>query len=442
MKIVLATLHVKLNEALHRDDQLVIQGEVDSLRDLALHLKTKEPDVVIINPDLNGLQDNSNVTLKEVLMQLHDQKIRPIVLLGEERDNLDTLLETHTWDFLITPFKVKDVKELIFNTRRKNDAEEYLKRKGVTANMDEEEIVFSSATKHAQEPSDAIDFFGVASQRKPNWKPVESGVSGFGQSRVYSITSSKGGVGKSTLAVNIAGWFVKNGFKTVIVDGDVYQGNISTMMKVRSALTLVDWDHLPKKLNQETVLRSLVRHASGLYILPSPVNYVGAPVARDLYLKIIENLKQYFQVVIVDLDPKITVGSLAVMEASDHVFFVNTPDEHGLERCSATINQIAGHIDPGKLSLVLNDRDNVFQSGDEFVYKQSIPHQVELAVLKHSPELRKKIGDGQPLILAKPNCRYCKELNHVIQEITGIENMNTDKKPKRWNRRFFSLLRR
>lgn len=140
---------------------------------------------------------------------------------------------------------------------------------------------------------------------------------------------TNGGVAKTTMAINVGIALAKQGQSVVIVDFDVFSGDVSTRLKTKPTTTMVDWI----KGNSDDLSQCLTEHPSGLKILPAPLNHEeGELIDPEVSSKILSVLTRRFDVVIVDTAPLLIAPTLVTMENATKVYILCPPD-------SATVAQ-------------------------------------------------------------------------------------------------------
>lgn len=178
-----------------------------------------------------------------------------------------------------------------------------------------------------------------ALQQKPSFTQAPKAVSFQAQqSKPASIIVRKelicffgtnGGVAKTTMAINTGIALAKQGQSTVVVDFDVFSGDVSTRLTIKPITTMVDWI----KGNSDDLSQCLTEHPSGLKILPAPLNHEeGELIDPEVSGKILSVLTRRFDVVIVDTAPLLIAPTLVTMENATKVFILCPPD-------SATVAQ-------------------------------------------------------------------------------------------------------
>ena len=142
--------------------------------------------------------------------------------------------------------------------------------------------------------------------------------------RVVSFVSNKGGVGKSTLAVNAGVAIAREGKQRVLlIDGSLQMGVSSALLDLRPTATLTDLARESDRLDATLIAQSAAVHSSGLHLLAAPFDAIEAMEIDDVVMaRIITLARQSYDVVIVDTFPMFDRVVIAVLDLSDRVFVV------------------------------------------------------------------------------------------------------------------------
>ena len=143
--------------------------------------------------------------------------------------------------------------------------------------------------------------------------------------RVIAVTSGKGGVGKTTLSVNIALEMAKRGKKVVIFDADFGLANVEVMLGIRPQYNLLDLIH-----NNKTMSEIITNGPEGIGFISggSGVSELAALDNASIKLLISELVKldQMYDVVIIDTGAGITDSVMEFVMMSPEVLLVVTPE--------------------------------------------------------------------------------------------------------------------
>lgn len=147
-------------------------------------------------------------------------------------------------------------------------------------------------------------------------------------SQVISVAGVCGGVGCTSLAINLACMLAQQPTNTVaIVDLDLSLGDADVWLDIIPDYTIQDVAENITRLDYSLLKRSLTKHECGAYLLPRPVQLDHTTtITPDELRRVIALLKATFTHVIVDLSKSYTPLDVASMEASDLVFLVTQLD--------------------------------------------------------------------------------------------------------------------
>ena len=252
-------------------------------------------------------------------------------------------------------------------------------------------------------------------------------------SRVIAIANQKGGVGKTTPAINLAASLAANELKVLLIDADP-QGNATTglgIAKDQGHATLYD-----VLLGDTPIGDAIVStEMEGLDILPADKNLVGANVElvgtteRELHLrKKLATIRDKYRYIIIDCPPALDLLTLNSLLASDSVLIPIQCEFFALEGISGLMDTIDRIKDSFQHSLALegilltmyDDRTNLTRQvaadlkeffGDE-IFKTVIPRSIRLA---ESP------SHGKPIILYDVRSRAAESYIQVAKEVLAHE---------------------
>ena len=147
---------------------------------------------------------------------------------------------------------------------------------------------------------------------------------GAARGRVVSFISSKGGVGKTTLAVNVAvGLAMRRPERVLLIDGALQIGACAAMLDLHPRTTLMDAVRQRARLDETLVRELTTPHASGLAVLAAPSDPVDAAEIDDETLsRLITLARRAYDYVVVDTFPLLDRNGMAVLDLSDRAYVV------------------------------------------------------------------------------------------------------------------------
>ena len=217
--------------------------------------------------------------------------------------------------------------------------------------------------------------------------------------KVISVANQKGGVGKTTTAVNLSALLAKKGKKVLLIDTDP-QGNATSGVGVDKTVSFSVYDVLVDDVEIENTLQ--LTEMKNLEVCPSNINVAGAEVQlvskenREYKLKEkIEKIKNDYDYVIIDCPPSLGLVTLNAFTASDSVLIPIQCEYYALEGLGQLINTInlvkkrlnKELVIEGALLTMYDARTNlsnqvvkeVKKYFEDKVYKTVIPRNVRLS---------------------------------------------------------------
>jgi chromosome partitioning protein len=247
---------------------------------------------------------------------------------------------------------------------------------------------------------------------------------------VISICNQKGGVGKTTTAVNISAYLALSGNRTLLVDIDP-QGNAtlsSGVLKQNSGRSL--YEVISGNLNiTQLIVKSVV---PGMDVLPSSIDMAGADITisqiekRELVLKnIFEPIKPNYDVIVFDCPPSLGLLTINALSTSNFVLIPVQLEYLALEGLNSLIQAIGfvkkgpnPELEIGGIIFTMADfrsnlskevADEVKRFFKNLVFESVIPRNVRLA---ESPSF------GKPIALYDPHSSGAAAYQHLTQEIS------------------------
>jgi pilus assembly protein CpaE len=142
--------------------------------------------------------------------------------------------------------------------------------------------------------------------------------------KIISFVSNKGGVGKSTLAVNAAcGLAKRHPGQVLLVDASLQMGVCASLLNMTPAASLTDIARESERLDETLVRQLATPHASGLHLLPAPSSAVEAADFDDEILSRVLTLARHtYKYVLVDTFPMLDRAVVSILDLSDRAYVV------------------------------------------------------------------------------------------------------------------------
>ncbi len=248
-------------------------------------------------------------------------------------------------------------------------------------------------------------------------------------SKVIAVANQKGGVGKTTTAVNLSACLAKMGKKVLIIDIDP-QGNATSGLGIDTKeIEKSIYDVLINSASIEEIMKET--DYKNLYICPSSPALSGAEVelvtvmGREYQLKsATEQTREEFDYIIMDCPPSLGLVTLNAFTACDSVLVPIQCEYYALEGLSSltgTIKRVKQVLNPkieieGVLLTMFDSRTNLaIQVVDEV--KKYFPDKVYKTIIPRNVRLSEAPGFGQPIIVYDPASRGSESYIDLAEEL-------------------------
>jgi pilus assembly protein CpaE len=221
--------------------------------------------------------------------------------------------------------------------------------------------------------------------------------------RVITVFSAKGGVGRTTIATNLALALSDQGARQVcLVDLDLAFGDVAITLQIFPTRTIADAVPMQQALDIEGLTSLLTPYRESVHALVAPVQ----PDAKDtissgLVAQILELLRQRFEFVVIDTPPAFDDQVLQAFDMSDQILLIAAPDVPALKNLKITLEMMALLNYPReRCSLVLNRADaKVGITADEASTTLAMPIACSIPSSRDVPA---SINRGEPIVVSEP----------------------------------------
>ena len=263
-----------------------------------------------------------------------------------------------------------------------------------------------SGMREVVEERDLTGLGSAVGRAKQVWQalngPVAPGGSGT-RGQLVTVFSPKGGVGKTTLAVNLAIALSEKGeHRVCVVDLDLGFGDIAITLQLIPARTIADAVHFESGLEFSVLEPLLTPHNTGISALVAPVQ----PDAKDsipaaLVGRILSMLKDNFDYVVVDTAPTFDEFVLQAFDETDQLLLVTTLDVPTLKNVKIAVETLdLLNFPKARRRLVLNRADDKVGLSAEEV-ESTLGMKIDAAI-PTSAQVANATNSGEPITSAIP----------------------------------------
>ena len=247
------------------------------------------------------------------------------------------------------------------------------------------------------------------------------------QTRTLSVTSGKGGVGKTTLTVNLAFTLAEMGKKVLILDGDIGLANIDIFMGIRPKKTLEDFFSGDESL-QEIIVKAhknihVIPSASGLIDLKSIDVY-----KRKMLMDEVGMLENTYDYLLVDTASGIDENVQYLNSSVQDVLVVVTPEPASMADAYALIKLLHLNHKVYRFSIVANKVLSEKEGKDIYARLNKVSgrflnvHLSYLGFIPLDPKLR-QVADQKLICKARPSAASSIALKRIAESVGGMHEV-------------------
>jgi chromosome partitioning protein len=255
--------------------------------------------------------------------------------------------------------------------------------------------------------------------------------------RILAVANQKGGVGKTTTAINLGASLALADQRVLLVDADP-QCNLTSGvgLKGQQAPAGNVYDALMTDTAEDPGVYVLPTNVSGLFAIPSDRNLAGAEVelvpmiARETRLRrVIAPLRDRFDYILIDCPPSLGLLTLNALVASDAVLIPLHCEYFALEGLAdlvGTLKRVRSHLNPdldidGVVLTMYDERTNLGQQVSNDV-REFFKEKVFQTVIPRNVRLGEAPSHGMPVILYDVKSRGAEAYLALARELLGRSN--------------------
>jgi pilus assembly protein CpaE len=394
------TTQQQITEALNSQNEYVLADILTSKEMLAKQLHTTEPDIILVDSKLEG--ESTMDIIDDLALQFPNSSVVAVLPTNDPLVAQQVML-AGARAFLITPFSQIN---LVSTLRRVSELE---------GRRQQTKMYVPSTATEATRPL-----------------------------RSVTIYSPRGGTGVTSIAVNTAiALAEETGKKVLLFEGKVFFGHMEVMLNLRVQNSISDLIPHATNLDEGLVRDVVTPHPSGIHVLlaPSNVQIAQGIRAEDIY-NIFMGVSRFYDYVVVDAGGPLNEISVTLMDATDRILLVTTPDLASLHDTSRFIQLSRSLAYPmDKILMLLNKagaEGGVKLHDIETVLHNQVYHQIP----NDPANVLRSINRGVPYLINYSRSNASKSIQQLARNLTSItlREMAHDVMPKQGEKAGHDLL--
>ena len=240
--------------------------------------------------------------------------------------------------------------------------------------------------------------------------------------KVITVTSGKGGVGKSSVALNLAIALSRKGRRVLIIDSDFGFSNIDVMLGVTTQYDLLD------AIKHDLDIRDIIEQGlEGVQFISGGSGvYEMTQLGSTELMRLVENLKTLEDVadtIIFDTSAGVSDNMLRLIYASHEILLVTTPEPTAVVDAYALIKIISEQGHSAGISLIINKVNNPGEAASvmdglvRVAEKNVGVHIRKLGCINRDPNMEKAIRMQVPILVSFPNCTASMDIDSIARKL-------------------------
>jgi pilus assembly protein CpaE len=252
------------------------------------------------------------------------------------------------------------------------------------------------------------------------------------KSKIITVFSTKGGVGKTTVSSNLAVSIARNTKKKVVlIDLDLQFGDIAIMLNLTVKNSISDLIKESNQIGGYTIDDYLVTHFSGLRVLPAPIRPEYAEYVTAAHIEmILKELKKEYHYILIDTSASFQEIVLTALDMSDRVLVISTLDLPTIKNVKSGLDVMDSlHYPKEKINVIVNKASE--QYGIKYKdFESTIQHEIWSYVPEDSQTVITSANKGFPFVMTRTETKVAKAINGMAEELAVDKNIKLkDKSP-------------
>jgi pilus assembly protein CpaE len=235
------------------------------------------------------------------------------------------------------------------------------------------------------------------------------------QGYVVAVFGSKGGVGKTTIATNLAVAVRERcKRKVALFDADFFSGDVGVHLNVPTICTILDMLESASALDSSVAERVMVPHTTGVNVLLSPFRpEEGQNVTEEDIKIVLDFLATLYDFVIIDCQPSYDERMMRILRRADDVLVVVTPEVGPLKNTSLFFDWATRlNLPMDRLKIAVNRfNSNVGIGSDEI--ERTLQHEVMFRIISGGRAVVSSVNRGIPLVVEQPEHPFSMQIARI-----------------------------
>lgn len=376
-----------IRRLLQFEDDIEVVGDVGSGSEAILFAERKRPDIILMDinmPEMDGIRST------ELLAQRAPECSVIIMSVQGEQAYLRRAMMAGAREYIVKPFTGDELSNVIAKVYELDQ-----RKRDVLG----EQIKVTSSPKTRN--SEIISFF-----------------------------STKGGVGNTTLATNLAVQLASSGkWRVLLIDLNLQFGDVAVFLNLIPKRSIADLTQ-SGTIKYSEIQSYFLTHSSGLQVLAAPTRPEYAELVTAEHVEqILSEVKDQFDFIICDNISRFDDVSLVSFDASTQIWLVLAMDVPTLKNAKLSLEVIEGLHHTHKVQVVLNRSSKEMGMNPHDVEK-SLNIKINYEISSDGRALVAALNQGVPFVTSHPQSKASEGIRNMASKLISLRDVDTKKAVK------------
>lgn len=245
-----------------------------------------------------------------------------------------------------------------------------------------------------------------------------------GHARVIAVTSGKGGVGKTSISVNLAISLAEKGNRVVLLDADLGLANVEVLLGLNSIYNL---QHVIS--GEKSMAQILVKGPGGIAVVPGTSGLSKLadlnPKARDNIMAGLKQLQEQADFIVIDTMAGIGRSAVAFVVAADEVILISTPEPSSIVDAYGMLKTAYQKRDDAVIRLIVNMVLNKKQAALVYSKLSNAAQQYlgrklsYLGMIPRDPHVSQAVMQSHPFCIRYPSTAAAKSIKDIAGRLVS-----------------------
>lgn len=364
--------------------------------------------------------DENSRRLIEFIIKRHSIKIELVASVSDFNEAVKLIRKMNPQ---IVFLEVKNISQGVENIKKILSSFPNISIFVTCANKDSESILNimrAGAVEYLLRPVDPVDVEQALIKVARFLKPLE--LISAEEGVVATVYSSVGGMGATTVAVNLAASLAADNTKVILVDLNLFSGDVSSFLDLDAKYTLSSITSNISKLDKSFLDSVVIKHPSGIHVLAEPQNVEEYfDITSEQIKGVIRFLKMMFPYVIIDCGGQLDERTQTIFENSDQIYFVFVPSLPSIKNAKRYLDVIKKKGFLGYTKLIINRYHAKEDISVEDIEKV-LEEKVFMTIPNDYPSVISSINKGDPLVRLFPRSPVSRAIMRLAEDVKAIKS--------------------